>query len=166
MNLTFDQMKTLVANNKKSPAFTDECVIAVCWKESSFDPSAQSAGSTAKGLMQMTNPAVDTVNGITPVGIHFIYADMLNPDKAIQCGTFYLQWCSDQVGGDESAALNKYGGVGGYSTNVMTAEACLLTAGTDPTACLQQIHSFQLQRKEMNLKDDPTGRSRFKRPDA
>jgi hypothetical protein len=78
MNLTFDQVKTLVANNKKSPAFTDECVIAVCWKESSFDPSAQSGGSTAKGLMQMTNPAVDTVNHNTPVGVHFEYADMLH----------------------------------------------------------------------------------------
>ena len=165
MSLTFDQVKTLVANNKKSPAFTDECVIAVCWKESSFDPAAQSGGSTAKGLMQMTNPAVDTVNHNTPVGVHFEYADMLVPDKAIQCGTYYLQICSDQVGGEESAALNKYSGIPGYSTNVMAAEACLL-AGTDPMTCLQKIHSFQLQRKEMRLEDDPTGHSRFKKPDA
>jgi hypothetical protein len=158
--LTFDQVKSLVASNKHSAAFTDECVIAVCWKESSFNPSAQASGSTAKGLMQMTNPAVDTVNNITPAGVHFDYTDMLDASKAIQCGTYYLQWCSDQSGGDEAKALNKYAGVSGYADDVMSAEACLLSGG-NPMTCLGAIHSFAMQRRQKGLLDDPTGRSRF-----
>jgi hypothetical protein len=159
--LTFNQMKTLVSANKKADAFTEECVIAVCWKESSFDPNAQSSASTAKGLMQMTNPAVDTVNAITPAGIHFEYDDMLDPAKAIRCGTYYLQWCSNQAGGDEGKALDRYAGVSGYSVNVIKAENCLLTGGPDPMTCLKEIHSFMIEREERQLKDDPTGKSRF-----
>ena len=158
--LPFDKVLALVKANKKSIAFTDECVTAVCWKESSFDPSATSGGSTAKGLMQMTNPAVDTVNNITPVGVHFEYADMLDASKAIQCGTYYLQWCSDHSGGDEGKALDKFAGVSGYSTNVMAAEKCLLSGG-DPTTCLRKIHPFQIERQKANLVDDPSGVSRF-----
>jgi len=33
------------------------------------------------------------------------------PAKSIQCGTYYLQWCYEQVGSDESKALDKYAGV-------------------------------------------------------
>src|SRR5690349_16051077 len=40
--LTYEKIKTLVASNSKSAGLSNECVIAVCWKESSFDPSAQS----------------------------------------------------------------------------------------------------------------------------
>jgi membrane-bound lytic murein transglycosylase MltF len=158
--LSFDKVLALVKTNKKSTAFTDECVVAVCWKESSFDPSAHAGSSTAKGLMQMTNPAVDTVNNITPVGVHFEYADMLDASKAIQCGTYYLQWCYDHSGSDEGKALDKFAGVSGYATNVMAAEKCLLSGG-DPTTCLKQIHPFQIERQKTNLVDDPSGASRF-----
>lgn len=142
MPLNFDQVRQFVSQNNKSSSISNECIIAVCWKESSFDPYAQSNGSTAKGLMQMTNPAVDTVNNITPPGTHFDYNDMFNPALAIQCGTYYLQWCFDQTG-SESAALDKYGGVIGYSTDVMTAEGCLQSiVVVDPvSACLKPIHS-------------------------
>jgi soluble lytic murein transglycosylase-like protein len=159
--LPFDDVKALVRAHKKSPAFTDECVIAICWKESSFDPSAQSGSSTAKGLMQMTNPAVDTVNNITPPGVHFEYSDMLDASKAIECGTYYLQWCSDKSGGDEAKALDKYAGVSGYSANVMQAETCLLTGVDPPTTCLGKIHSFRIERRKRKLVDDRSGESRF-----
>jgi hypothetical protein len=159
--LTFDKVQALVKVNKKSPGFTDECVIAVCWKESSFDPSAQSGSSTAKGLMQMTNPAVDTVNKITPTGVHFEYADMLDASKAIQCGTYYLQWCLDQSAGDEAKGLDKYGGVSGYSTNVIAAENCLLTGVDPPMTCLGKIHSFQIDRQTLGLVDNESGDTRF-----
>jgi hypothetical protein len=159
--LTLDQIKPIVSANKKSAAFTDECIIAVCWKESSFDPTVQSGMSTAKGLMQMTNPAVDTVNNITPSGVHFEYDDMKDPAKAIQCGTYYLQWCSGQSGGDAAKALDKYAGVTGYSIDVINSENCLLTGSIDPMKCLKQIHPFEIERNEKHMLDDPTGRSRF-----
>ena len=161
--LTYDKVKTLVAENSKSAGLSDQCVIAVCWKESSFDPSAKSPTSTAKGLMQMTNPAVDTVNRITPTGIHFEYADMLDAAKAIQCGTYYVQWCYEQVGSDESKGLDRYAGVPGYATNVIAAEACLRSGG-DPTACLKKIHPFLIERKNAGLIDDESGKSRFTKP--
>jgi len=159
--LTFDKVQALVKVNKRSPGFTDECVIAVCWKESSFDPSAQSGSSTARGLMQMTKPAVDTVNRITPTGVHFDYADMLDASKAIQCGTYYLQWCLDQSAGDEAKGLDKYGGVSGYSTNVIAAENCLLTGVDPPMTCLGEIHSFQIDRQTLGLVDNESGETRF-----
>jgi hypothetical protein len=159
--LTFDQVKNLVQANKKSAGFTDECVISVCWKESSFNPSAQSGSSTAKGLMQMTNPAVDTVNNITPTGVHFQYADMLDAAKAIQCGTYYLQWCLDQSAGNEAKGLDKYAGVNGYSANVIAAENCLLTGVDPPMTCLGKIHSFLLERAEAGLIDNASGKTRF-----
>jgi hypothetical protein len=161
--LGFDQVKQLVQQNKKSLAFTDECVIAICWKESSFDPSQASSTSSAKGLMQMTDPAIVDVNNNTPQGIHFEPSDMFDPAKAIQCGTFYLQLKSDQAGGDERQALNNYGGVPNYADNVMQAENCLLTGVDAPMDCLKKIHSFQAQRRTEHLIDDPTGASRFKR---
>jgi hypothetical protein len=55
--------------------------------------------------MQMTDGAVKTVNDTTPPGVHFEPSDMLIPAKAIQCGTYYLNWCSSQTGGDEGKAL-------------------------------------------------------------
>jgi soluble lytic murein transglycosylase-like protein len=143
-----------VKGHKKSGAFTDECVIAVCWKESSFDPSSQSSASTAKGLMQMTNPAVDTVNRLTLSRMHYEYADMLDASKAIECGTYYLQWCADQCGGDESKSLNKYAGVAGYSGNVVDAENCLLAGADPPMSCLKKIHSFRIERQKRDLVDD------------
>ena len=125
-------LQKLVAANKKAAAFTNECVVAMCWKESSFDPNAHNVGSTAKGLMQMTDPAVDTVNKITPKGVHFEHSDMVIAAKAIQCGTYYLQWCSDQTGGDKKKALDRFGGLSGYNKDLITAETCLLAAPKDP----------------------------------
>jgi hypothetical protein len=162
--LSFDEVKNLVAKNNKSAAFTNECMIAVCWKESSFDPAAQSGGSTATGLMQMTNPAIATVNNITPNGVHFQHDDMLDAAKAIQCGTYYLQWCYDQVGGDKAKALDKYGTGDGYSTNIIAAETCLRKTGSDPMTCLNAIHSFMIERMSLRLIDDLSGRSRFVSP--
>lgn len=162
--LIFDQVKDLVPGNNRSGAFTDECVIAVCWKESSFDPSAQSGGSTAAGLMQMTNPAITTVNKITPAGVHFEHDDMFVPAKAIQCGTYYLQYLYEHADNDEAKALDRYGTGAGYSKNVIAAETCQRKPGSDPMTCLGQIHSFLLDRLQRGLIDDPTGRSRFIAP--
>lgn len=159
--LTFDNVKRLVQKNKKSTAFTDECVISVCWKESSFDPSMKASTTTAKGLMQMTNPAVDTVNNNTPQGVHFEYSDMFDPPKAIQCGTYYLQIMSNQAGGDEKQALIKYGGVPDYADDVMQSENCLLTGDNPPMDCLRKIHPFEVERRKDHLIDNPTGESRF-----
>lgn len=161
--LTFDQIKQLVSANKQGTVFTDECIVAVCWKESTFNPDARSTTSTAKGLMQMTDGAVKTVNDTTPPGVHFEPSDMLIPAKSIQCGTYYLNWCSSQSGGDEGKALDKYGGVSGYSGDVMTAEACLLSGPAEPMSCLTPIHLFEITRSEEGLSDNPTGLSRFER---
>jgi hypothetical protein len=167
MPLTFDQMKTLVSANIRSSAFTNECVIAVCWKESSFDPNAQSDQSTARGLMQMTAGAINTVNNTTPQGIHYESDDMFDPTKAIQCGTYYLQWCFNQAG-SKSAALDKYAGVAGYSTDVITAEGCLQSSVViDPVAaCLDPSHPFLEERARMKLRDDLSGGSRFQANDG
>ena len=58
-------------------------------------------------------------------------------------------------------ALDRYGTGTGYAKDVMDAEACLLTGVSAPMDCLKMIHSFQVQRLEFGLVDDPTGRLRF-----
>jgi len=128
--LSFDEMKALVGTNSRTLAYSDECVIAVCWKESSFIPDATSSTTTAKGLMQMTNPAVDTVNANTPAGVHFDYSDMLIKEKAIQCGTYYLEISFKLAGGTSKAdGLNKFSNIPNYADNILAAEACLQALG-------------------------------------
>jgi hypothetical protein len=72
-----------------------------------------------------------------------------------------LQWCFELSIGDEAKGLDKYAGVGGDSTNVITAETCLLSAVDPPLACLHKIHSFQIERQRDGPIDNQSGDSRF-----
>jgi hypothetical protein len=147
--LSYAAIKAIVSSNNRSIAFSDEAVISICWKESSFiqDAHYNDPGKTAKGLMGMTDGAVDTVNNITPPGTHYEYQDMLDGAKAIQCGSIYLQYCFNQIGGnDEVAALNRYGGTSNYAQNVVQAEQCLRNIGlADPMNCLNAIHPIDME---------------------
>lgn len=138
--LTFAQVKAHVSANNKS-AISNEAIIALIWKESSFDPLAKSTTSTATGLMQITKPAVDTVNNTTPPGTHFDHSEMTDPVKNIQCGTFFLKFLMRTFAKKE--ALEHYGTGPGYADNILTCETCLTTTPPppDPQVCLNAIHT-------------------------
>jgi soluble lytic murein transglycosylase-like protein len=138
--LTFLQVKNYVSANNQS-ALSGEAIIAVIWKESSFDPKAASATTTATGLMGITKPAVDTVNNTTPPGVHFEHSEMTDPVKNIQCGTYYLKYFMRTLAIKE--ALEHYGTGPGYADNILTCERCLQETLPlpDPQACLNAIHT-------------------------
>jgi lysozyme len=147
--LTLDQIYVKINENNKSN-FSKELIAAICWAESSFKPDSVATGSSSKGLMMVNKGAVDTVNANTPSGTHYYYDDMLNPDLAIACGTWYLKilftkndW---QCKGDIRKTLTvfRHGKVGTdfkYADKITTCESCLKsTIVIDKQTCLNQIH--------------------------
>src|SRR5207249_635405 len=96
--LSYADVRKLVDGNNKSTLSTD-LLVCLIWKESGFDPQDRNRRSSATGLMQMTNGAVQDVNRNTPKGVHFEHSEMTDPAKNIQCGTYYLQMRIDRAGG-------------------------------------------------------------------
>lgn len=66
---------------------------AIIATESSWDPDAESP--YARGLMQVSKPALQTVNDVFEVG--FTYDDMFDPEKNITAGTLYIRWLKRAV---------------------------------------------------------------------
>jgi hypothetical protein len=133
---TFDEIQTLVSGNNKSVDFSDQFVICLIWKESGFDTDVKNSKSSATGLMQITKAAVTMTNKNTPKGVHFEHADMTDPDKNIQCGTYYLDIAKNKLGGVDQS----YGTGPGYSKSVVTCEGCLKKADDHNMVCLHKIH--------------------------
>lgn len=138
--MTYDEVTALVAANNKSTSFSNQLVVAICWKESSFDPSAHSSGSTATGLMQMTTGAVTDVNSNTPRGVHFEHSEMTQGAKCIQCATYYLEILKGRFATVKSA-LEHYGTGAGYADNLLICETCLQSNPAGHDACLAAIHT-------------------------
>src|ERR1044072_9083107 len=136
---TFKEIKDLVKNHNKSTNLSDEFIICLIWKESSFDDSLKNATSTATGLMQITKPAVVDVNKSTPKGVHFTHADMTDPAKNIECGTYYLdlriKWSKDVTKGVEGYGTGK-----GYAKKIFTCEECMKNVKNSAQSCLDKIH--------------------------
>jgi len=136
--LTFSKVKEHVSANNKCD-ISNEAVIALIWKESGFDPKAKNSGSTATGLMQMTIDAVQTVNNTTPSGVHFEHAEMTDPVKNIQCGTYYLKFFRRNL--EIKEALEHFGTGAGYADNILQCETCLNANPPNPQTCLNVIHT-------------------------
>lgn len=134
--MTYDEISKLVKENNKSKDFSDEFVICLIWKETSFDAEAKNSKSSATGLMQLTKGAVDMVNKITPQGIHFEHSEMTDPAKNIQCGTYYLDIAKNKLGG-----VDKSFGTGTeYSKSIIACETALKGDKDHYTIALHKIH--------------------------
>jgi soluble lytic murein transglycosylase-like protein len=136
--LSFSQVQTLVEANNNS-SFTNELIISVCWKESSFDPGATTSTTSATGLMMLTVGAVDDVNHNTPSGVHFEHSQMTDATRNIQCGTWYLKILLKRWGQVKNNALEHFGTGPGYADNLVQCETCL-QSGSNPSDCLKAIH--------------------------
>jgi membrane-bound lytic murein transglycosylase MltF len=136
---TLDEMKQLAQANNHS-SLTWQLIVAIAWKESSFDPDAVASGSSGTGLMMMTTGAVQDVNNNTPQGVHFDHSEMKDPAKNLSCATYYLGILLQRFGSKKSA-LEHYGTGAGYADNLLAAEGCLQSlVVVEPMSCLQQIH--------------------------
>jgi hypothetical protein len=137
--LSYDQVRAKVAsNNKALPAFSNEVIVCQIWKESSFDEIAQNGAHL--GLMQVSSQAVDYVNANTPPGVHFNYpADLLDADKNIQCGTYYLSIWMAKNSTSVADTLNAFGTGPGYADNILQCQQCLVS-GSASQGCLNAIH--------------------------
>jgi hypothetical protein len=144
--LTLAQIRVKVKKYNNS-TFSDELIIAICWTESSFIPTAKNPASSATGLMMMTTGAIDTVNANTPAGTHFEHSEMKDADKAIAAGTWYLKIIFEHSGGrDKKKTLKQYGdGTDSYVEKIIKCETCMKTSDeSDQQTCLNEIHSFQV----------------------
>lgn len=141
--LTYEQIKELVRENNRSK-LPDEMIIAVVFKESSFDPSARSKSSSESGLMQVGKRAwTDThQNVLKQRDVPDFQKNVLDPATNIQRGSAYLQLRIDRARGDISQGLNGYrGGVEpGYASDVLAATRALKQNPSDPIAALSKAY--------------------------
>ena len=128
--LSYNQIKSLVAANNLSD-LSDEMIIAMCWKESSFNPDAESDTSTATGLMGVTEGAANDTG--------YDYSKLSDPATNIQAGSSYLQLRVDWKDGDVFSGISGYGTGSSYATSILQAEAALQMNPQDPVATLQRI---------------------------
>lgn len=80
-------------------------IAAVIYSESKFTDQTSSAG--ARGLMQITPDAADTIERQSG-GTTFQLSDLGDPELNIRYGTFLLRELLDRYDGDEAAALAGY----------------------------------------------------------
>ena len=130
--LSYPQMTHLVATNNKSKQ-SDALIIAVAWKESSFEPSAHAVGSSAIGLMMMTRGAA--------LDAGYPYYTLSDPATNIRAASTYLQLRIDEAHGSVRNGLNGYGTGVGYADNILRAAYELEFPYIEqPQAVLDKIH--------------------------
>lgn len=137
VQLTFDQIKALVKANNKS-GLSDDLIIAMAWKESSFIPGSKNSNSTAAGLLQMEVGAIRELRRIGQWSGGF---DVFDPAENIAAGSLYLTREIHLAGGNLVQGLDKYGGRRGYATDILRTTQDLQKNPSDPMQVLkQEIH--------------------------
>jgi RHS repeat-associated protein len=131
IRLTYTGVYGLVSQYNYS-GVSDNIIICQCWKESSFDTLATGAGTTARGLLQITKGAAQDAG--------YNYDDLFNASTNIKAGTTYLGIRIRWAGGSLMGGLNGYGTGTGYADNILKCAECLDDACGDPYQCLQLIH--------------------------
>ena len=133
MKIAYENLARLVAANNKSGE-DDLLVLALCYKESGFDPDVvtKDPSSTAAGLMGVTRTAIREVNRVD--GTALSYDQVRTAASNLEMGTRYLRIMIKRFGG-RSAGLDRYGTGPGYSRSIAAAAAALAGAA-DPMGVL------------------------------
>jgi len=141
--LTYDQAKALVHDNNLS-GLPDEVILAIMYKESSFDPSAMSSdpNSSAMGLMGITRSALNDVESnpkfAAQIGVGPI--DLSDPATNVRVGSAYLELLISRDGGSLGQALATYGdGTEGYVPQIIAATRALIANPQNPEPTLEVI---------------------------
>ena len=129
--LSYDQIMKLVAANNKSLR-SNELIICVIYKESSFDPKGKNPNSSAVGLMGVERGVANDLN--------IPYKTLSDPAKNIAAGSRYLHRRIDWkppfgAGGDVRAGLGNYGTGEPYADSILECEKCLKEEAKKDAAC-------------------------------
>jgi soluble lytic murein transglycosylase-like protein len=130
-DLTYNEMVSLVGSNNYSGQ-SNELIICVAWKESSFNYLLTNPASSARGLLQMTKGAAEDAG--------YDHDYMFEPSLNIQAGSAYLALRIKWAKGDVGKGLDGFGTGSGYSTNILKCESCLKATPPTPKCCLEEIH--------------------------
>jgi RHS repeat-associated protein len=119
--LSYSAIANLVAQNNRSGQ-SDDLIICVIYKESSFNPKSHASTSSAQGLMGVENGAAKDM-GAAP-------GTLTNPAINIQVGSGYLKGRINSRppfggGGNVASGLAKYGTGPGYASSILQCEKCL-----------------------------------------
>lgn len=135
--LTYDEIKKIVKDNNRSKILSDEFIICLAWKESGFKSSIKNEKSTATGLMQITRGVIIDVNKNFKTS--FAHSEMSEPEKNIQCGTYYLdlriKWAKKEKAGIEGFGTGK-----GYADKLYKCEECLKSDSNHWADALYKVH--------------------------
>jgi len=137
--LSLVEITNIVQSNNLSGQ-SNELIICMIYKESTFDPSAHNKipGSTATGLMGVTNDAT--------IDLGEDHTAMTNAEKNVRAGSKYLHRRIDWKKpfgskGDVAEGLAKYGEGEPYAKALLECEKCMKCNQGDPTSeCLKPLH--------------------------
>jgi soluble lytic murein transglycosylase-like protein len=127
-------MRANTSNNNSGQ--DDDLIIAITYKESGFDPTAQSTKSSAGGLMGLTDLAISDLQSRYD---GFDSIDKYDPAQNIDAATQYLQLRIQWTNGDVAKALAGYGTGNAYAQSVLNAASALRTSpDANPMNVLRQ----------------------------
>ena len=134
----YGDIANLVAKNNRSGQ-SNELIICMIYKESTFDPDASQPGSnSARGLMGVTDAAA------TQMGDD--WEDLGDPAANIDTGSGYLAWRIHLNHGNVRNGLWGYGTGRAYADSLLKCENCLVKHATandqcKTKDCLEPLHS-------------------------
>lgn len=138
--LTYEQVKRLVRENNRSE-LPDEMIVAIIFKESSFDPSKRS-DTGASGLMQITKGTWTDFHKRGLKSPEPDYKHVFDPATNIQRGSAYLQMRLKEKDGSIERALKGYGPPKelGYAADIIAATKALQENPGNPVAALSKAY--------------------------
>jgi len=118
--LSFDEIAKLVSDNNNTSNISNELIICLIYKESSFNPDAKARTSSASGLMQLTK-AIAAEFGVE-------YSTFTDPATNVANGIRYLNrrvnW-KNWGNGSIRDGLAGYGEGYAYADSILECEECL-----------------------------------------
>jgi RHS repeat-associated protein len=136
--LSYGDIANMVAANNFSGQ-SDELIICLIYKESTFDPDAGLPGNqSATGLMGVTDGAA------TDLGVSWESVEQ-DPQINVATGTAYLGYRIGRSHGNVGAGLAGYGTGSSYADAILNCEKCLNQNANEPCdvktkRCLEPLH--------------------------
>ena len=134
--LTYTQAVEVARENNLS-RLPVEMIVAIMYKESTFNPQTTNPKSTATGLMGITAAALrDVLNSYTGFPSS---PNLFDPATNAQVGSAYLDIRLDVFKGNLQKTLAQYGTGPEYAAQIIAATRALQKRPTDPLAVLRNI---------------------------
>jgi soluble lytic murein transglycosylase-like protein len=137
--LSFDEVAALVAANNQSNQ-SNELIMCMIYKESSFNPDAKARTSSASGLMQLTK-AVAKELGVEYDTFTDAATNIANGSRYLNRRITWKNWANGSV----RDGIAGYGEGYGYADSILECEDCLKKKANETVKCktkecLQPLH--------------------------